>query len=95
MAGLGLILAMVNWEVNFHNRIQTSIEEVANAQSRNFLEGIVLLTSILALIALIVKEHCAAVWFEYRSPLAFSVHLIAQERIEKGKKEEYFWLSNE
>jgi len=63
---LGLTLAIYNWEVNFDSRRETSVEVLAKEQSTDFLEGIVLLTSLLAIVAMLVKEYCNAMWFEYK-----------------------------
>lgn len=63
---LGLTLAIYNWELNFESRREISFEELAAEQSTNFLEGVVLLTSLLAIIAMLVKEYCNAMWYEYK-----------------------------
>ena len=86
---LGLGLCLLNWELSFKDRYELAdnndLEEFSGEMTRNFLESVIMATSFLAIFALFLREFCAAVWFEYRSPLQFSRHLEKFARTDRGE----------
>lgn len=92
---LGLGLSLLNWELSFKERYSNNVDINAAAVTRNFLTGLVLLTTLLAFFALFLRDFCAIVWYEYRSPHQFYEHLEKSEKIRKGEIDDSNFMSTE
>jgi hypothetical protein len=82
LAMLGLGLAITNWELSFEQR---EVDGQLVKPQTNILDIIVLVTTLLSILTVFIKEYCAVVWYDYRNPLAF-YHSIIREQHKRGQK---------